>query len=77
MVGLVPTGLDSFECRPWLPEAWPRMALRELRAFGQTWDLEVERAGAQQKVTVSSGGKTLMTGVGPAGKTYSVTFAKH
>jgi hypothetical protein len=50
------------------------MALRDLRAFGQAWDLVVERAGDQQKVTVRSGGKTLMTGSGPAGKTYSVTL---
>ncbi|MBE7499566.1 MAG: hypothetical protein HS113_04510 [Verrucomicrobiales bacterium] len=74
MFGIVPTGLDSFECTPWLPKAWPRMALRDLRAFGRAWDLVVERAGDQQKVTVRSGGKTLMTGRGPAGKTYALTF---
>ena len=74
MFGIVPTGLDSFECTPWLPKAWPRMALRDLRAFGQAWDLVVERAGDQQKVTVLSGGKAVMTGLGPAGKTYSLTF---
>ncbi|HWR92280.1 MAG TPA: hypothetical protein VN300_07625 [Desulfobacterales bacterium] len=74
MFGIVPTGLDSFECTPWLPKAWPRMALRDLRAFGRAWDLVVERAGDQQKVSVRSGGKTVMTGRGPAGKTYSLTF---
>ncbi|MEI7901144.1 MAG: hypothetical protein WCK89_12905 [bacterium] len=74
--GIVPTGLDSFECTPWLPQAWPRMALRDVRAFGRAWDLVVERAGDQQKVTVSSGGRTVMTGVGPAGKTYPVTLTK-
>ena len=74
MFGIVPTGLDSFECTPWLPKAWPRMALRDLRAFGRSWDLVVERAGDQQKVTVRSGGKTVVTGRGPAGKTYPVTF---
>jgi len=74
MFGIVPTGLASFECTPWLPKAWPRMALRDLRSFGRAWDLVVERSGDQQKVTVSSGGKLVMTGSGPAGKTYSVTF---
>jgi hypothetical protein len=39
-------------------------------------ELVVERAGDQQKVTVRSGGKTLVTGSGPAGKTYSLTFPK-
>jgi hypothetical protein len=76
MFGIVPTGLDSFECTPWLPKAWPRMALRDLRAFGRAWDLVVEHAGDQQKVTVRSRGKTVMSGLGPAGKTYSVTFPK-
>ena len=76
MFGIVPTGLDSFECTPWLPKDWPRMALRDLRAFGQSWDLVVERAGDQQKVTVLSGGKSLMTGLGPPAKTYALTFPK-
>ncbi len=74
MFGIVPTGLDSFECTPWLPKDWPRMALRDVRAFGQAWDLVVERDGDQQKITVTRGGKTVMTGTGPAGKTYQVSF---
>jgi hypothetical protein len=74
--GIVPTGLDSFECTPWLPKAWPRMALRDVRAFGRAWDLVVEREGALQKVTVSIGGAVVMTGIGPAGKTYTVLFAR-
>jgi hypothetical protein len=58
------------------PTAWPRMALRDVRAFGRAWELVAERAGDQQKVSVRSGGKTLMTGSGPAGKTYALTFPK-
>lgn len=76
LFGIVPTGLDSFECKPWLPEEWPRMALRDMRAFGQSWDLIVEREGNQQKVTVTSGGRTLLSETGPAGKIYAVTFPK-
>jgi len=74
--GIVPTGLDSFECTPWLPRAWPKMALRDVRAFGHAWDMVVERDGDQQRVTVrnSRDGKVIFTGVGPAGKTYSVSF---
>jgi hypothetical protein len=75
--GIVPTGLDSFECTPWLPKQWPRMALRDLRAFGRAWDLVVEREGDLQKVTVSSKGAVVMTAIGPAGKTYKVSFAGH
>lgn len=74
LFGIVPTGLDSFECTPWLPKDWPRMALRDVRAFGQAWDLVVERVGDQQKITVTCGTTPVMTGTGPAGKTYPVTF---
>lgn len=74
MFGIVPTGLNSFECTPWLPKAWPRMALRDVRAFGRAWDLVVERVGDQQKITITSGDRTVMTEVGPAGKTHAVRF---
>jgi hypothetical protein len=74
MFGIVPTGIKTFKCTPWLPREWPRMALRELRAFGKNWDLVVERVGDKQKITVSSSGKIIFSGSGPAGKTYSVKF---
>ncbi len=74
MFGIVPTGLNSFECTPWLPESWPSMALRDLHAFGRSWDIVVERDGDEQKTTVTSGGKTVLSVSGPAGKTYSVTL---
>jgi hypothetical protein len=75
MFGIVPTGLDSFEFTPWLPKQWPRMALRDVRAFGKSWDLLVERVGDQQKVTVSSQGRTILSETGAAGKTYTVNLA--
>ena len=74
MFGIVPTGIISFSCTPWLPMEWPRMALRDLRAFGKTWDLEVERVGDKQKITVSSDGKSIFSGSGPAGKSYAIKF---
>jgi hypothetical protein len=75
LFGIVPTGLDSFECTPWLPEEWPLMALRDVRAFGRAWDLVVEREGDQQKITIISHGRALLSETGPPGKTYRVKFA--
>jgi hypothetical protein len=72
--GIVPTSFNSFECTPWLPKAWPQMALRDIRIFGRACDLVVEREGDGQKITVTSKGKIIMTGSGPAGKVYAVTF---
>jgi hypothetical protein len=75
MFGIVPTGLDSFECTPWLPKAWPKMALRDMRAFGHAWDMVVQRTEDQQKVTVSNtDGRIIFTDVGPTGKTYTISF---
>jgi hypothetical protein len=75
--GIVPTGLDSFECTPWLPKAWPSMALRDMRAFGHSWDMIIERLDGQQKITIRLNDeekKVIFTGTGSAGKTYSVSF---
>lgn len=70
--GIAPTGFDSFECTPWLPQAWPKMALRDIRAFGASWDIEVERDGGQQKVTITRDGKPVLSERGQAGRTYRV-----
>ena len=76
LFGIVPTGLDSFDCTPWLPREWPRMALRDVRAFGRAWDLVVEHADDQQKVTVTCQGEKWFSATGPAGTTYSVALPK-
>jgi hypothetical protein len=57
LFGILPTGLDRFRCISRLPRAWPRMALRSVRAFGRSWDLVVERHDARMRVTVDSAGK--------------------
>ena len=72
LFGIVPQGLSTFDCTPWLPAGWPKMALRDLRAFGRSWDMVVEREGVLQKVTITSDGKTIFTSTGPAGKCYRV-----
>lgn len=46
--GIRPTGLHRFSLSPRLPQAWTRMSLRRIRAFGTTFDIEVERAGRQR-----------------------------
>ena len=73
--GIVPTGLDSFECTPRLPKAWSKMALRDVRAFGHAWDMVVERDGDRQRITVSdTDGNIVFTDAGPAGKSYAISF---
>ncbi len=74
MFGIEPTGLASFECTPRLPAGWPRMALKDVRAFNRSWDLVVERNGELQNVTVRSGEKVLLEVSGKPGETYQVQF---
>ena len=51
------------------------MVLRDVRAFGRSWDLVLARAGDLQKVTVSSQGRNILSKTWPAGKTYRVNLA--
>ncbi len=59
LFGLLPTGLDRFRCTPHLPDGWPRMALRSVRAFNRTFDVLVERRSEAQHVTILQAGKPI------------------
>ena len=59
LFGMKPTALDGFRCTPRLPAAWPRMALRSVRAFNRTFDVVVERSPKGQLLTVTQDGKTI------------------
>lgn len=74
LFGITPTGLDAFECTPFLPANWPRMALRDVKAFGSTWDLVVTREGDRQNVTVTSRGRTVYSESAPAGKVHAISI---
>jgi len=61
LFGIEPLGLRRFALAPRLPQAWPRMALRQIRAFGsQGLDISTERKGSRQQVRVSAQGKLLL-----------------
>ena len=59
-MGIRPTGFDSFELTPQLPDEWDTMSLRNIHGFGKgTFDLTVERiAGPKIRITIVSEGKT-------------------
>lgn len=59
LFGIRPTGLHSFSLTPRLPEKWERMALREIRAFGRKFDVEVVRRNEKIEITVVEGKKTV------------------
>jgi len=58
MFGIRPIGFNSFECTPRLPAAWNHMALRNIHSFGNEFDLEVARAGADRLIiTIKKAGQ--------------------
>ena len=72
LFGIRPTGLDSFELLPRLPEDWPSMSLRHVRAFGSDFDIEVSRDGSKLHVKVSVAGKPVYDKKGAEGTTCRV-----
>ena len=60
MFGIRPTGFKSFTLCPRLPSEWNNMALKHIRAFGEDFDINVERQPKNQlKVTVTNGSKVI------------------
>jgi len=65
LFGIEATSLRSFTIAPRLPKAWPRMALRHMRAFGAGddgtgIDIATTRTQHGQRVLVTLNGKTLL-----------------
>lgn len=50
LFGIRATGFNSFNCTPRLPNGWDHMALRNMHAFGNVFDIIVSRAGAGKLV---------------------------
>jgi hypothetical protein len=50
MFGMRPTGFNSFDMTPRLPEEWNNMALRKINAFQNEFDLEVARSGSNKLI---------------------------
>jgi len=65
LFGIEPASLRSFTIAPRLPQGWPRMALRHMRAFGagedgDGIDIVTTRTPRGQRVLVRWNGKTLL-----------------
>ncbi|SKA16059.1 hypothetical protein SAMN04488128_1021215 [Chitinophaga eiseniae] len=55
MFGMRPTGFNSFDCTPRLPEGWDHMALRNIHAFGRKFDVEVKRKDKGRLLVMANG----------------------
>jgi hypothetical protein len=76
MFGMRPTGFDSFDTTPRLPDRWDGMKLKNIHAFGRVFDLSVSRAGERLKVEVVRGGKPVQSHFIKKGETLSVDLRR-
>lgn len=72
MFGIRPTGLRSFTFTPHLPEAWDRMSLKEIQAFGKSFDILISRSNNGIHAEVYADGKRIKSYSGKEGKSISV-----
>ncbi|NHA02335.1 hypothetical protein G7092_00930 [Mucilaginibacter sp. HC2] len=60
LFGIRPTGFHSFTLCPRLPKDWNFMTLKNIKAFGHSFDITVIRKGTNEVVTViPAGGKAI------------------
>jgi cellobiose phosphorylase len=61
LFGLRPTGFRSFTLAPHLPEGWNEMALKNIIAFGNVFDIEVKRVDKKTLITIKQAGEQIIT----------------
>ncbi len=76
LFGIRPTGWREFECVPALPKGWRKMALRDIHAFGLTWNMTVSRDGKKLAVRITdAAGSVIYAKKLPRGATHTIDLA--
>ena len=52
LFGINPTGFNKFTLSPWLPKGWNTMKLKNIKAFGRSFSIEVLRNGKNYIVKI-------------------------
>lgn len=74
LFGIRPTGLRSFTMTPRLPKDWDHMNLRRIRAFGNIFDVEINRINGKIGLKISSNNKTILNRKIREGQTLTVNL---
>lgn len=75
LFGITPSGFRKFTLNPSLPTGWDRMALKRVKAFQSTFDIEVLRqSGNRMQITVRPDQGSATTTVIKAGETASIVL---
>lgn len=60
LFGIQPTGFNTFTLAPWLPDGWNFMRLKNIRAFGKNFDIEVTRNGDAGQIAILVNGEKVV-----------------
>jgi hypothetical protein len=59
LLGIEPTGFNSFMISPYLPENWENFKLEKIKAFKSSIDISLKRTKKGVQLTVLSGGRKI------------------
>ncbi len=74
VLGLEPTGFHKFSLKPHLPDGWDHVDIKEIKAFGTSFNISVVRVKKRIKVTVVQQGKLLLDKVVNIGQPVDITL---
>ncbi|NQV03671.1 MAG: six-hairpin glycosidase-like protein, partial [Bacteroidia bacterium] len=74
LLGINPTGLNSFNITPRLPEDWDGYTLDHIRAFGGDFNIRVCRAGEKVRLRINQGEDILFDKTTQEGGTFRVNL---
>ncbi|MES2829834.1 MAG: six-hairpin glycosidase-like protein [Bacteroidota bacterium] len=76
LLGLEPTGFNSFNLRPNLPAKWNNLELNNIMAFGTSLNIKLERRNDKLHILVSQDGKSIVDKIIENDKQLSVTVKR-
>jgi hypothetical protein len=60
LFGMRPTGFNSFDCTPRLPNGWNEMALDNIHSFSRVFNLKISRLNKEKlNIVITEGSKTI------------------
>nr|NQU92123.1 six-hairpin glycosidase-like protein [Bacteroidota bacterium] len=74
LLGINPTGFNSFELSPGLPDGWDGYSINNIRAFGEDFNIDVKREGELNRVEISANGKSHLEKIIEEGEVLECTF---
>ncbi|RVT97365.1 six-hairpin glycosidase-like protein [Mucilaginibacter limnophilus] len=74
VLGLEPTGFNTFTLEPHLPDKWDNVAIKQIKSFGSSFDIKVARVKDKTRITVVQEGKLLLNKVVNAGEKVQVSL---